>query len=94
MAERNYLEGIASAALVIAVVDANQERGEQAAVIIGACNAIYDRIGISVWFEAAAHVAEVVASLRDQFGDAEFDRLETRGRALGVDELVELINTV
>ena len=93
MVERNYHEGIASAAFLIAVVDANQGRGERAAMIIGACNAIFDRIGIAVWFEAAAYVAEVVASLRDQFGDAEFDRLETEGRALGVDELVELIES-
>jgi len=34
------------------------------------------------------------ASRRDQFGDAEFDRLEAEGRALGVDELVELIDAV
>ncbi len=33
------------------------------------------------------------ASLRHQFGDAEFDRLETDGRALGVDELVDLIES-
>ncbi len=93
MAERNYHEGIASAAFVIAVVDAKQGRGERAALIIGACNAIFDRLGISVWFEVAAHIAEVVASLRDQFGDAEFDRLEAEGRALGVDELVDLIES-
>jgi len=93
MVERNYHEGIASAAFLIAVVDANQGRGERAALIIGACNAIFDRMGIAVWFEAAAYVAEVVASLRDQLGDAEFDRLEAEGRALGVDELVEMIES-
>jgi len=93
MAGRNYQEGIASAACVIAVVDANQGRGERATLIIGACNAIFDRLGIAVWFEVAARIAEVVASLRDQFGDAEFDRLETEGRALGVDELIDLIES-
>ncbi|MCZ6460897.1 MAG: hypothetical protein O6705_01505, partial [Actinobacteria bacterium] len=94
MAERNYQEGIASAAFVIAVVDAKQGRGERATLIIGAGNAIFDRLGIAVWFEVAAHIAEVVASLREQFGDAEFDRLEAEGRALGVDELVDLIDAV
>ena len=94
MAERNYQEGIASAAFVIAVVDANQGRGERATLIIGACNAIFDRLGIAVWFEVAAHIAEVVPSLREQFGDAEFDRLQAEGRALGVDELVDLIDAV
>ncbi len=93
MAERNYHEGIASAAFVVAVVDAKQGRGERAALIIGACNAIFDRIGIAVWFEVAAHIAQAVASLREQFGDAEFDRLKAEGRALGVDELIDLIES-
>jgi elongation factor P--beta-lysine ligase len=31
--------------------------------------------------------------LRHQFGDAEFDRPEAEGRALGVDKLVDLVES-
>jgi tetratricopeptide (TPR) repeat protein len=88
-----YQEGIGSAGEVEAIIAV--ERGDPArtAIIHGGCRRIFERLGIEVWWEVGPLIEEATASAREQLGETEYERLFAQGKALTLDELVEVIDS-
>jgi len=85
-----YHEGISSASENVAIFAASNEQWEPAVLIHGACEAIWDRLGVRGWWEIVPHIANAMSAARASLGDGEYQRLEAQGRTLAVDDLVEL----
>ena len=88
-----YQEGIASAGLVEAVIAVHRGDLARAVTIHSGCLATVARLGIEVWWEVDPLIGGAMAEARAELGDAEFERLFAEGASLGVDELVELIDS-
>ncbi|MFQ5968172.1 MAG: hypothetical protein ACE5MI_11275 [Acidimicrobiia bacterium] len=84
-------EMIASSGDLVAVAEAAQGRLEEATLIHGACQQIWDRLGVAIWWEAAMLIEAAMAKARQQLGDAEHERLLAQGAAMSLDELIEFL---
>ncbi len=90
-ADLKYQEGIGSVAEAATVIDVQGGQLERAVLIQGATEAVWDRLGIRVWWEVAPLVAEAMTTARHSLGDTEFDRLKAQGRSMPLNELIDLV---
>jgi tetratricopeptide (TPR) repeat protein len=90
MAGDAYQEGVASSAEGIALLAIKAGLVEKGVQLLGAAQAIFDRIGTVTWFEAAMHVEAGVTELKGQIGDDQYDQWFASGRELGFSEAVDL----
>ncbi|NNF65253.1 MAG: hypothetical protein HKN07_13475, partial [Acidimicrobiia bacterium] len=86
-----YLEGIASGAEVIAIIEIDRGRTERGLQILGACESIWESIGTVHWPEAEFHVKRVLETVRREAEEAQLAvHLET-GRQMSTAELIDLV---
>ena len=90
MAGDAYQEGVASSAQGIALLALKAGIVEKAVQILGASQAIFDRIGTVTWFEAAIHLEAGIAEVKGQVGDERYDEWFASGSELGFSETVDL----
>lgn len=88
-----YQEGVASTADVVAALEVLRGNTERGLRILGASDALWKLIGTYRWPEATAAVEAALATARESLGEAETDRLLSEGRALTLEELIELAST-
>jgi hypothetical protein len=88
-----YQEGIASAGEVQAVIAARRGDTAVAVTIHGGCRGIVDRLEIQLWWEIEPIIQKAMGGAREEIGDSDYERLIATGRALTLDELVELIDS-
>jgi predicted ATPase/class 3 adenylate cyclase len=91
MADLRYHEGIASAAEIVVIAEAGAGEWERAVRIHGACEAVWDRLGIKVWWEIVPFIADALTAAREQLGDERFEGLIGEGKKLSIDELIALV---
>lgn len=88
-----YQEGIASAGEVQAVIASRRGDTTLAVTIHGGSRGIVDRLEIQIWWEIEPIIQEAMGRVREEIGDSDYERLIATGRALTLDELVELIDS-
>ena len=88
-----YQEGVGSAGEVEAIIAVERGDPARAAIIHGGCRGIIERLGIELWWEVGPLIEEATASAREQLGETEYERLFAQGKALNLDELVEVIDS-
>jgi predicted ATPase/class 3 adenylate cyclase len=90
MSDLRYHEGIASAAEIEAIAAVAAGEPERGVLIHGGCGAVWDRLGIKVWWEIVPFIADAMTSAREQLGDERYEQVLTEGAALSIDELIDL----
>jgi predicted ATPase/class 3 adenylate cyclase len=94
MADDGYQEGIASFAHVvgvIAILEGNVEKGLE---IIGASNAIMDRIGVATWGEAAILLENAVTAAEEAVGKETANSILESSRETHLLDLVDTVRSV
>jgi predicted ATPase/class 3 adenylate cyclase len=91
-AANKYHEGIGSAAEVASVIDAHRAEFARAVLIHFATEAVWERLGVRVWWEIAPLVAEAMTAAHQALGDSEYHRLKDQGSSMSINELVEVVD--
>jgi class 3 adenylate cyclase/predicted ATPase len=91
MVDDGYQEGIASFAHVVGVIAVLEGSLETGLEIIGASNAVMDRIGVATWGEAAILLEKAVAVAEEELGEQNVASILESSRET---RLVDLVDTV
>ncbi len=92
MAAHRYQEGMASTSEMFAILAGRAGDSSRAVLIHGACAAIWDRLGVRVWWEIVPFIADTQSAARAEIGDTEYERLLAEGRSMSLDELIEFVD--
>jgi predicted ATPase/class 3 adenylate cyclase len=88
-----YQEGVASAADLVAVIEIKRGNTEQGLRVLGGAESVWKAVGTFRWPESTAEAEAALATARESLGEAETERCLAEGRALSLEDLIELISS-
>jgi hypothetical protein len=88
-----YQEGVASAADLVAVIEIKRGNTERGLRVLGGAESVWKAVGTFRWPESTAEVEAALATARESLGEAETERCLAEGRALSLEDLIELISS-
>ena len=88
-----YQEGVASAADLVAVIEILRGNTERGLRVLGGAESVWKVVGTFRWPESTAEVEAALATARESLGEAETERWLSEGRALSLEDLIELTSS-
>lgn len=94
MADEGYQEGIASFGHLIGVIAVKKGAIQGGIEMIGACDAVMERIGVAVWGEVEILRVQAIEQAKSELSSEEVDSMLASARDTGIVELSESVRAM
>jgi hypothetical protein len=94
MADEGYQEGIASFGHLIGVIAVKKGEIQGGIEMIGACDAVMERVGVAVWGEIGILRVQAIELAKSELGGEEVDSMLASARGTGIVELSESVRAM
>jgi hypothetical protein len=94
MADEGYQEGIASFGHLIGVIAVKKSEIQGGIEMIGACDAVMERVGVAVWGEIGILRVQAIELAKSELGGEEVDSMLASARGTGIVELSESVRAM
>jgi hypothetical protein len=75
------------------VIEIKRGNTEQGLRVLGGAESVWKAVGTFRWPESTAEAEAALATARESLGEAETERCLAEGRALSLEDLIELISS-